>query len=224
MRQLRRTAVAFGIAAVALTMAGSLAGCAAPAYTYAADSSDHAYFKVPSGWHQVSPHLLADAQLILSKSLAGPLGGKLVWSRAYTAATDLPANRLLADSPAPVVYVSVQYLRDSQRAQLSFDGMRNLLLAVTRQARQAATLAGVRLPPYKLVGSATIITADGFRGIAEQYVYDIGGLPDEFLQTVLTNSATTKLYLLLVQCVTTCFHAHAAQIATVAQSFTVRGS
>src|SRR5215469_17484217 len=221
MRQLRRTATGLMAAAVALTMA-SLAGCAVPAYTYAADTRDHAYFKVPSGWHAVSPQILSNAQLAISKTLVGPVGGKVVWSRAYTAATDLPATRLLADSPAPVIYASVQVLRDSLRAQLSFDNMRNLLLAVTPQARRQAAALGQKLPPYKLLGTATITTTDGVRGIAEQYVYDIGGLPDEFLQTVLTNSATTKVYLLLVQCLATCFNAHAAEIATVAQSFTVR--
>jgi hypothetical protein len=223
MRQLRRTASALTAAVVALTMA-SLAGCAAPAYTYAADTHDHAYFKVPSGWHEVSPQLLSDAQLSISKTAAGSLGGKLIWSRAYTAATDPPATRLLADSSTPVVYASVQVLRDSLRAQLSFNQMRDLLLAVTPLARQEAAAAGAKLPPYKLLGSVTIAGSDGVRGIAEQYVYDIGGLPDEFLQTVLTNSATTKVYLLLVQCLATCFNAHAAEIETVAQSFTVRGS
>ena len=223
MRQLRRTATALTAAVAALTMA-SLTGCAAPAYTYAADTSDHAYFKVPSGWHEVSPQLVSDAQQSMSKTAAGSLGGKLIWSRAYTAATDLSASSLLVDSPAPVVYASVQVLRDSLRAQLSYNQMRDLLLAVTPQARQQAAAAGTKLPPYKLLGSVTIATSGGIRGIAEQYVYDIGGLPDEFLQTVLTNSATTKVYLLLVQCLTTCFSAHAAQIEAVAQSFTVRGS
>jgi hypothetical protein len=224
MRQLRRTATALTAAVVALTMT-SLAGCAAPAYTYAADTSDHAYFKVPSGWHEVSPKLVSDAQQSISKTAAGSLGGKLVWSRAYTAATDLPASRLLADSPAPVVYASVQVLRDSLRAQLSFDQMRDLFLAVTPQARQVEENSlGAKLPPYKLLGSVTIATTDGVRGITEQYVYALGGLPVEYLQTVLTNSATTKVYLLLVQCLATCFSAHAAQIETVAQSFTVRGS
>ena len=222
MRQLRRTATALTAAVAALTMA-SLTSCAAPAYTYATDTSDHAYFKVPSGWHEVSPQLVSDAQQAISKTPAGSLGGKLIWSRAYTTA-DLPASRLLADSPAPVVYASVQVMRDSLRAGLSFNQMRDLLLAVTPQARQEATASGAKLPPFKLLGSVTIAASDGVRGIAEQYVYDVGGLPDEFLQTVLTNSATTKVYLLLVQCLATCFNAHAAQIETVAQSFTVRGS
>ena len=50
------------------------------------------------------------------------------------------------------------------------------------------------------------------------------GQPDAFDQTVLTDSATTKLYLLLVQCYQGCFVAHQAQIKTVVDSFTVRGS
>ena len=53
---------------------------------------------------------------------------------------------------------------------------------------------------------------------------DVGSLADEFLLTVLTNSATTNVYLLLVQCLATWFNAHAAEIKTVAQSTTLRGS
>jgi len=64
----------------------------------------------------------------------------------------------------------------------------------------------------------------GVRGINELFQYDIGSVPEVFDQTVLTNSETTKLYLLLVQCDQACFVAHTSQIASVMQSFTVRGS
>jgi len=40
---------------------------------------------------------------------------------------------------------------------------------------------------------------------------------------VLTNSATTKLYFLLVHCAATCFASNYNQIATVMGSFTVGG-
>lgn len=224
MRQLRRAGTALVAAAAALTMAG-LAGCAAPAYTYASDTADHAYFKVPASWQQVSPQALSNVQsALLSKSAAGPAGGTFAWSRAYTAAADPAAAGLLAGSRTPVVYASVQTLRDSLRAELSFDYMRDLLFPVTSAARQQAASQGQALTGFSLIFSHTLTGADGVRGINELFVYDIGGLPDAFDQTVLTNGPTTKLYLLLVQCFQACFVAHEAQIRTIVQSFTVRGS
>src|SRR5437660_11201996 len=45
----------------ALLLGVSLAGCAAPQFTYVANSSRSTYFKVPSGWHQISAKALAKA-------------------------------------------------------------------------------------------------------------------------------------------------------------------
>jgi hypothetical protein len=226
MRQLRRTALTAAFAAVAAAVAMTcLASCAAPAYTYAADMHDHAYFKVPSSWQQVNPRSLADAQLVLlSRSAAGPAGGKFAWSRAYSATLDPSPSALLTGSGNPVVYASVQNVRDSLRAALSFDEMRDLLFPVTSADRQEAAAAGDKLTGFNLVYSNTITTTDGVRGINELFEYDINGVPDAFDQTVLTNSATTKLYLLLVQCYQSCFLSHETQIKQVVDSFTVEGS
>jgi hypothetical protein len=222
MRQLRRTAA--GLVAVGAMLA-AVAGCGAPSFTYAADSNDHAYFKVPAGWQQVAPQALSDAQLaLLSKSAAGTAGGAFAWSRAYAATGHPSATALLTGSQTPVVYASVQDLRESLRGALSFDYMRDLLFPVTPQARQEATAAGDNLTGFNLVSSTTITTKDGMRGINELYEYNVGGLPDAFDQTVLTNSSTTKLYLLLVQCYQDCFVSNEAQIKAVVDSFTVRGS
>jgi hypothetical protein len=220
MRQLRRIAV--GLVAAGSIMAG-LTACAAPSYTYAADKADHAYFKVPAGWQQVEPQAVTGAQSELSQSAAGLAGGTFAWSRAYDAAADPAPSALLIGSHSPVVYVSVQNLNTTLRAQLSFDAMRNLLLPVTSAARQSAAASGFRLSGFNLIVSTTITTKDGVRGINELYEYTIAGRPDAFDQTVLTNSDTTKLYLLLVQCYQDCFLSHQAQIKTVVNSFTVRG-
>lgn len=222
MRQLRRTAI--GVAAAAAVLLAA-AGCAAPSYTYAADSADHAYFKVPTGWHQVPEQSLALAQqVLLGRSAAGPSGGALAWSTAYSADPDPQASALLTASTKPVVYASVQTLSASLRNSLSFDYMRDLLFPVTSQARQQAAASGAKLTGFALINSTVITTTDGVRGINELFEYDINGLPDAFDQTVLTNSATTKLYLLLVQCFQGCFASNVAQIKTVVDSFTVRGS
>jgi hypothetical protein len=224
MRQLRRTATVMAAVAAALTVT-CLAGCAAPAYTFAADTHDHAFFKVPSSWQLVNARSLADAQeVLLSHSAAGALGGKFAWSRAYSAAVDPPPNVLLSGSQSPVVYASVQNISDSLRAQLSFDQMRDLLFPVTSADRQEAAAAGDKLTGFSLAYSNEITTSDGVRGINELFEYSINGQPDAFDQTVLTNAATTKLYVLLVQCYQSCFLSHEAQIKQVVDSFTVRGS
>src|SRR5580704_18230659 len=36
----------------------TVSGCAAPQYTYVANSGQDTYFKVPSGWHKISPSAL----------------------------------------------------------------------------------------------------------------------------------------------------------------------
>jgi len=221
-RQLRLTAAAMLSAGAALAL---LAGCGAPSYTYAADSADHAYFKVPASWQQVSPAKLAEVQnAFLTNSAAGAAGGAFTWSRAYAAAAKPTLTSLLSGSSSPVVYASVQNLRDSLRASLSFDYMRDLLFPVTSEAREEASAEGERLTGFDLVASSTITAPGGVRGINELFEYDVNGQPDAFDQTVLTNSDTTKLYLLLVQCYQGCFASHAAQIKAVIDSFTVRGS
>jgi hypothetical protein len=214
--------------ATGLVAAGLLAmvvGCAAPAYNYAADSADKAYFKVPASWQPMNPQVLAITQNSeLANSAAGPEGGPFAWSRAYAAQWNTSAGTLLTASSEPVVYASVQALAPQLREALSFNFMRDLLFPVTSGARQQAATAGSHLAGFHLYSSTVITASDGVRGINELYVYTINGQSDAFDQTVLTNSATTKLYLLLVQCYEGCFVAHQAQIKTVVDSFTVRGS
>ena len=220
-RQLRRTAVGLAAAGALLS---AVAACGAPGYTYAADGADNAYFKVPASWPQVDPVVVAGAQSELSQSLAGVAGGTFAWSRAYDAAAHPAPTALLIGSKSPVVYASVQDLNASLRAELSFDAMRNLILPVTSTARQSATASGFTLTGFNLLLSNTITTKNGVRGINEAFEYTVAGRPDVFDLTVATNSSTTKLYMLLVQCYQDCFVAHQAQIVAVVDSFTVRGS
>ncbi len=99
--------------------------------------------RLPSGWQQVNPHSLADAQQACSaRSAAGPLGGTFAWSRAYAAAAESAAERLLSRvADAGRVRQRAEPAR-SLRAELSFDDMRDLLFPVTSPARQQAAAAG----------------------------------------------------------------------------------
>jgi hypothetical protein len=222
MRQVRRSAI--GLIAAGCLLAG-VTGCGAPAFTYATDSQDQTYFKVPSSWHQVNQEELALVQAdLLAKSPIGSSGGSYSWSAAYSALANPPSDRIIDGSTEPVVYVSVQDVDSALRSELSFDLMRDVLFPVTATARQEAAAAGAKLTGFDQISSSTITNKYGMRGINELYEYNVGGLPDVFDQTVLTNIATDKLYVMLVQCYQACFVANEKQIADVINSFLVRGS
>jgi hypothetical protein len=223
MQHSRRTVSGAIAAGLVLIAGGALSACGAPAYTYVGDKTDNAYFKVPSSWHQVNAQFVTQAQALLTTSLAGQAGGTVEWSRAFADTTSPTAESLLDASSNPVAYASVQNMKLSLRGELSFNVMRDLLFPVTRSARQEAAAAGERLLGFQSIGYTLIATKRDVRGINEVFEYQVAGQPDAFDLTVLTNAATTKLYVLLVQCYQSCFLAHAKQISQVVNSFTVDG-
>ena len=195
----------------------AVAGCVAPEYTYVADSADNAYFKVPPSWRQVSESSLQAAEGDASQQ------GSYLWSRAYDDNTKPSVAHVFSASPRPIAYASVLGLDATQRNGVSFNSMRDLLLPVTSAARNAAAAAHVELPGFASISDQVITNSSNDRGIREIFDYDLGITPETFDLTVMTNSPTTKLYFLLVQCSATCFAANYQQISDVVNSFTVGG-
>ena len=194
MHHFRRTVGCILAASMAALAGGTLTGCGAPAYSIASDSAEHLYFKVPASWHEVGPQFVAQAQNLLTKSLAGTAGGTLAWSQAYDAARSPSAQSLLAASGNPVVYATVQRMKLSLRGVMSFNVMRDLLFPVSPGARQQAAAAGEKLPGFVSISFTLITTKYGMRGINELFEYDVNGQPDAFDQTVLTNAALAERY------------------------------
>jgi hypothetical protein len=203
----------------ALVIVGfSVAGCSlAPQYTYVADSADSAYFKVPPSWHQVSESSLQSAEGSSSQE------GSYLWSRAYDANSKPSVDHVFAATSQPVAYASVIGLSSNERGEISFNSMRDLLLPVTAAARKAASADHEELEGFQSLSDQVITDSDHNRGIREIFNYDLGPAPETFDLTVLTNSTTTKLYFLLVQCTETCFASKYKQISDVVDSFTVGG-
>ncbi|HEY2687345.1 MAG TPA: hypothetical protein VGJ50_02830 [Streptosporangiaceae bacterium] len=202
----------------ALLIAGlAVAGCVAPEYTYVTDSSDNAYFKVPPSWRQVSQSRLEAAQGPSSQD------GAYLWSRAYEDNTKPSIQHVFAASSRPIAYASVVQLSASERNDMSFNSMRDLLLPVTANARKAASAAHAELAGFSLLGDQVVTNNHNYRGIREIFNYNLGATPETFDLTVMTNSDTTKLYFLLVHCTETCFASHYPQISQVVGSFTVGG-
>jgi len=194
----------------------TVAGCLSPDYTYVADSSDNAYFKVPPSWREVSPSTLLRVQ---GQSALGTY----LWSRAYDDSASPSVRDVFSSSVKPVAYASVLSLSQTQAADVSFNSMRDLLLPVTSTARNAASAAHVGFSGFQLLSDQTITDSHHDRGIREIFDYNLGTTPETFDLTVMTNSGTTKLFFLLVHCQTASFAANYPQIEKVVGSFTVGG-
>jgi hypothetical protein len=203
----------------ALVIVGfSVAGCSlAPQYTYVSDSADSAYFKVPPSWHQVSESSLQSAEGSTSQE------GSYLWSEAYDANSKPSVDHVFAATGKPVAYASVIGLSSNERNQISFNSMRDLLLPVTAAARKAAAADHEELEGFQSLSDQVITDSNNNRGIREIFDYDLGVTPETFDLTVMTNSSTTKLYFLLVQCTESCFASNFKQINDVVNSFTVGG-
>jgi hypothetical protein len=204
-------------AAAAIVLGLGVAGCGAPQYHYVSDSADNAYFKVPPGWHQVSPSSL--------QAVEGAQDGvgTYVWSEAYDSSATPSVEHVFAATASPVAYSGVVSLSTSGRNDLSFNAMRDLVIPVTSQARQQASADHTELSGFASLSDQIITDNSNDRGIREIFDYDLGPTLETFDLTVLVNSATTKVYFLLVQCSETCFAANYSQIAAVVGSFTVGG-
>jgi hypothetical protein len=195
----------------------SVAGCLAPQYTYVSDNADNAYFKVPPSWHQVNESSLQSAQGAANQE------GTYLWSAAYDASATPSVEHVFSATSKPVAYASVLGLSSAERNDISFDGMRDLLLPVTQAARNAASAAHESLSGFASLSDQVITDNHDNRGIREIFDYDLGATPETFDLTVMTNASTTKLYFLLVQCSETCFVDNYQEISNVVNSFTVEG-
>ena len=196
-------------------------GCAAPQFTYVADSSANTYFKVPYGWHQISDVSLA-AQF---KALGSALGKNGSWAIAYDAAPAPAALHLFSPSATkPFVFAFVAPLPPAASRSLSDDGLRDVLLPVTSAGRLAAAQGSVfPLTHFRLLRDTMIEPRRGVHGVSDTFEYTYpGGITDTFDQVALTNSSRTQLYVLMVHCVATCYSHNRNQVDTIMSSFTVR--
>ena len=190
-----------------------VSGCAAPQYTYVANSNANTYFKVPSGWHKISDSALQKA--------TGSSGSG--WLVAYEAgrsplATDFQSFR----TGQPFVFAEVGELNSTATASLSYDGLRDIFLPVTSTARSASSQQGFPFTDFQQIRDQTLMLSQGVHGVRETFDYTYNGVADTFDQVALTNADQTELYLLVLHCTTACYSHDQTEINDVMSSFTVR--
>lgn len=193
-----------------------LSGCGAPAYTYVADSIAGTYYKVPSGWHQISQKDLNAAIKAAGGSSAG------IWTTAFDANTapSVDHNGSI-DLSQPYVVAQVLALSSMGTNELSYNAMRDIWLPVTSSARQTAASEGFSGSNFAQSRDQMISGKQGVHGVRETFQYTLEGVANTFDEEVLTNADQTELYLLQVHCTQTCYTKNQNNINTVMSSFTV---
>jgi len=146
----------------AVLLGVALSGCAAPQFTYVANSSTNTYFKVPYAWHKISDSSLSSEL----KSATGGAGG--AWTVAYEAGQKPTAGDFLSfGATHPFVFAEVGQLNSTASNELSYDTLRDFFLPVTSTARQNASAQGFPLTGFKQVRdqmlSARACTGSGRR-------------------------------------------------------------
>jgi hypothetical protein len=206
-----------GLSALLVAVVVAVAGCAAPQFTYIANSSANTYFKVPYGWHKIGA-----ASLDKTLNTGGSSGA---WSIAYDAGTAPSANHVFnSDISQPFVFAIVGQLTSTESNQISYNGLRDFLLPVTSAARQNASKAGsFPLTGFQLLHDSVLAPGLGVHGVREtfEYTYPDGSV-DTFDQVAYLNAEATKVYVLMIHCKTSCYGRFLSQIDTVMTSFTVR--
>jgi hypothetical protein len=205
----------------ALGVAIAVTGCAAPQFTYVADGSANTYFKVPYGWHQISDVSLAQ-QLKSPGSVFGQGNG--MWDVAFDAATTPTAADLFSPTAAqPFAFAFVAPLSAAGSNGMSYNGLRDVMLPVTPQARAAAAKSKFPLSGFRLIRDTVLTPAGGVHGVWDTFDYTYpGGITDTFDQVALTNADSTQLYVLVMHCLASCYSQNQNEFNTIMSSFTVR--
>jgi hypothetical protein len=199
----------------AVLLGVTISGCAAPQFTYVANSSQNTYFKIPSGWHKIgSAALAAELQAQV---------GSGDWIVAYEPGAKPTAGDFGSVKDAqPFVFAAVTTLTASASSDLSYNTLRDLILPVTATARSDAAAQGTALAGFQQLRDQVLTPGQGVHGVRETYDYTFGNVSDTFDEIALTNADQTVLYLLYVHCTTKCYSHDQSQINEVMSSFTVR--
>ena len=207
------------LATAGLVTAG-LSACGAPAYTYVTDSPNSTYFKVPTGWHEISTSSL-DAAL----EAAGGTG-QGIWATAFDAGAAPSAGNFLSFGVSqPFVFSEVGTLSSDASNQLSYNGLRDFLFPVSDSGRATAQASSAfPLTDFKSIADDTIKASNGVHGVREVFQYSYNGVADTFDEVSLTNADQTVAYFIIVHCTSKCYSQYQSDINTVMSSFTVGSS
>ncbi len=147
-----------------------------------------------------------------------------MWSVGYDAdAAPAAAHVFGSQTTQPFAFALVGKLNENASNTMSYNQLRDFFLPVTSPARQNATQSGFPLTSFHLLKDSTLMPGQGVHGVRVTFDYTFpDGSTDTFDQIAFTDANDTKVYVLVVHCLASCYSHHKKVINTVMTSFTVR--
>jgi hypothetical protein len=205
--------------ALVIVLVLALAGCAEPTYTYVANTTQNAYFKVPRAWKPVD-------STVLQKAINNGVVKKSRWTVGFDASADPTPEHVFGTlTSEPFVYATAYNVSSTMSNEMSYDSLRDSFLPVTSQARAVVAQEGFPLTGFRLLATTLLAPGQGVHGVRQIFDYTFpDGVVVTFDQIAETNATQTQLYMLVVHCTAACYLHNRAEIDTVMNSFTVRSS
>jgi hypothetical protein len=202
-----------------------LSACGQPEFTYVRDREGTTYFKVPATFKQLNA---SPIEMYLTgdhpDSATAAVRAQRVWSTAFDQSSQPSVDHLLS-SPDPFVYAAVHQLTEQQRDGVSLNRLRDFILPVTEQMRQAyeQQIAATGQPPmfasFELLSDEVLTLDAGARGVRVRFNYQIGNSVQTFDETALLNEKGTSVSVMLLGCQAACYRKRSAEFDKIASSF-----
>ncbi|MFD0742953.1 hypothetical protein ACFQ1L_15010 [Phytohabitans flavus] len=180
---------------------------------------------MPSSWGKVDQEALDEFAVgVDPDSATAQLRERLMWTVAYDAADEPSVSHVAAPMPfaEPAVWAKVERLLPEVSSSISLDVLRDLLLPVTEDRREAAAQANALFPGFELLRDDVIVPEKGLHGVRVVYNYQFLERSTTFDLTALVNDDASLLYMLLIRCAAKCYTERADELDGIATSFTVR--
>lgn len=210
MRRVKGLARSVGVVAAA-SLGLVLTSCASPNYSYIGSSDHDLVLRVPRNWSAVNTKDALKATGVDPATVTG-------W-RVYYDAYDHPdPKHLQLTSPSePILVAQTLEVAQEQRASVTNDQLRQLLLPADATALQAATASGT----FALLKDETE-SRPKQHGVHLLFTIKAGTTTEYYDQIALTNPKQTVVSLVYVHCNQQCFQAHKSEIDDAVTSLTLK--
>jgi len=211
MRGTVRLARVVGLALAAVLVAG-LTGCASPEYRFVGSDQRDLVIKMPRSWVPL------DTGAALKASGIDPASAT-TWTVFYDAAPKPVISHVSSPSTdAPFMFAQTIPISAEQRASVTDDQLRELMLPATPELRDAA----IKAKQFAILTDETV-SKPKQHGMHVRYSYKIGSTIEYYDRIALTDPKRTAVHILFVHCTRECFQAH-PEIDDVVTSMTLKSN
>jgi hypothetical protein len=209
--RMRRTGLPAGRLALALVVGLVLAGCATPEYRFVGNAERDLVIRMPRSWTPL------ETTAALKASGIDPATSNSSWTAFYDAAPKpVVAHVQSISTDDPFMFAQSIPVSAEQRASITVDKLRELILPGTPEVREQATKA----KDFAIL-TDEVVSKRKQQGVHLRYSFKIGETTELYERIALTDPKHTAIHILFVHCTQKCFAAH-PEIDDVVTSLTLK--